>query len=82
MLVLGRVTSGEGGEVILAGARQVLKDEFPAVADKVRLRTPDEKDKRHGQAIAAASLPVASAGLAKRERKEILNTRRPLRGRR
>ena len=60
MLVLGRVTSGEGGEVILAGARQVLKDEFPAVADKVRLRTPDEKDKRHGQAIAAASLPVAA----------------------
>ena len=60
MLVLGRVTSGEGGEVILAGARQVLKDEFPALADKIRLRTPDEKDKRHGQAIAAASLPVAS----------------------
>jgi len=60
MLVLGRVTSGEGGDVILANARLVLKDEFPALAEKVRLRTPDEKDKRHGQAIAAASLPVAS----------------------
>jgi predicted NBD/HSP70 family sugar kinase len=58
MLVLGRVTSGEGGELILAGARQVLKDEFPSLADRIRLRTPSEKDKRHGQAIAAASLPV------------------------
>jgi predicted NBD/HSP70 family sugar kinase len=65
MLVLGRVTSGEGGDVILANARQVLKDEFPALADKVRLRTPDEKDKRHGQAIAAASLPVAAGAPVK-----------------
>ena len=32
LLVLGRVTSGEGGEVILAGARQVLEDEFPELA--------------------------------------------------
>ena len=38
----------------------MLKDEFPELAEKIRLRTPDEKDKRHGQAIAAASLPVAS----------------------
>jgi predicted NBD/HSP70 family sugar kinase len=68
MLVLGRVTSGEGGDVILANARQVLKDEFPTLAEKVRLRTPDEKDKRHGQAIAAASLPVASHAPAKRGR--------------
>ena len=68
MLVLGRVTSGEGGDVILANARQVLKDEFPALAEKVRLRTPDEKDKRHGQAIAAASLPVASDAPAKKGR--------------
>jgi predicted NBD/HSP70 family sugar kinase len=64
MLVLGRVTSGEGGEVILAGARQVLKDEFPALAERIRLRTPDEKDKRHGQAIAAASLPVVPSAKA------------------
>jgi len=59
MLVLGRVTSGEGGEVILAHARKVLKDEFAALAERIRLRTPSEKDKRHGQAIAAASLPVS-----------------------
>ncbi len=70
VLVLGRVTSGEGGEVILAGARQVLKDEFPALAERIRLRTPDEKDKRHGQAIAAASLPVASPARAKGDGKQ------------
>jgi predicted NBD/HSP70 family sugar kinase len=57
VLVLGRVTSGEGGDVIVATAGRVLKDEFPALAEKIRLRTPDEKAKRHGQAIAAASLP-------------------------
>jgi predicted NBD/HSP70 family sugar kinase len=70
MLVLGRVTSGEGGEVILAEARQVLKDEFASLAERIRLRTPDEKDKRHGQAIAAASLPVVSRPAAKAARPE------------
>ena len=61
LLVLGRVTSGEGGEVILAEAGQVLREEFPALAERIRLRTPDEQDKRHGQAIAAASLPAVKA---------------------
>jgi len=55
LLILGRVTSGEGGEVILEKAAAVLRDEFPELA--IQLRTPDEKDKRHGQAVAAASLP-------------------------
>ena len=58
LLVLGRVTSGEGGEIILARAAAVLKAEFPGLAEKIQLRTPDEKSKRHGQATAAASLPV------------------------
>jgi len=58
VLVLGRVTSGEGGELIVRAAERVLKDEFPALFERIRLRTPDEKEKRHGQAIAAASLPV------------------------
>ena len=49
------LTSGEGGEVILENASAVLRDEFPELA--IRLRTPDEKDKRYGQAVAAASLP-------------------------
>jgi predicted NBD/HSP70 family sugar kinase len=56
LLILGRVTSGPGGEVILAEAGRVLKAEFPALAEAIRLRTPSEQDKRHGQAIAAASL--------------------------
>lgn len=58
LLVLGRVTSGKGGEVILEEARAVLGQEFPELAARVRLSTPDEKMKRHGQAIAAASLPA------------------------
>ncbi len=64
LLILGRVTSGPGGEMILSEAARVLKAEFPSLAETVRLRTPDEKDKRHGQAIAAASLP-ATAGSTK-----------------
>jgi predicted NBD/HSP70 family sugar kinase len=57
LLILGRVTSGEGGEVIITKASEVLRTEFSELADRVALRTPDEKDKRHGQAVAAASLP-------------------------
>ncbi len=58
LLVLGRVTSGEGGEIILERAGAVLRAEFPELAQTIRLRTPDEKNKRHGQATAAASLPT------------------------
>ena len=58
VLILGRVTSGGGGELILAGAREVLQTEFPELSARVVFHTPDEKDKRHGQAIAAASLPA------------------------
>ncbi len=58
LLVLGRVMTGEGGDIILSVAQQVLKDEFPEVAEKVRFHTPGETEKRHGQAVAAASLPA------------------------
>ncbi len=57
LLVLGRVLTGEGGDLILAKATEVLKAEFPDVAERIRYHIPDEKEKRHGQAIAAASLP-------------------------
>jgi predicted NBD/HSP70 family sugar kinase len=57
--VLGRVLTGEGGDLILSVAGRVLKDEFPEIAERVRFHIPDEKEKRHGQAIAAASLPAA-----------------------
>ena len=58
LLILGRVTSGKGGEVILQGANEVLKREFAELSSKIALQMPDEKEKRHGQAMAAASLPV------------------------
>jgi predicted NBD/HSP70 family sugar kinase len=58
LLVLGRVTSGQGGEIIIEKAKEVLRDEFPGLSEKIHMRTPDERDKRLGQAVAAASLPV------------------------
>jgi hypothetical protein len=57
MLLLGRVLTGKGGEVIISKAEEVLRDEFPELEKTISLSTPDEKMKRHGQAIAAASLP-------------------------
>ena len=57
LLVLGRVLSGVGGDLILSVARRVLQAEFPEAAERIRFHIPDEKEKRHGQAIAAASLP-------------------------
>ena len=58
VLILGRVTSGEGGNIILARAREVLQTEFPRLAAKVALHLPDESTRRVGQAVAAASLPL------------------------
>ncbi len=58
LLMLGRVTSGLGGDVVLSTANRVLKQEFPEVAANVRLAVPDEASRRVGQAIAAASLPA------------------------
>lgn len=59
LLILGRVTSGEGGEIIIHEAEKVLAAEFPEL--KIKLVVPDEKTKRHGQAVAAASLPFVAA---------------------
>jgi len=58
LLALGRVTSGDGGEIILKEARRVLDLEFPKLSGMIAFQTPDESTKRHGQAIAAASLPT------------------------
>jgi len=58
LLILGRVTSGEGGELILEKAAEVLQDEFPQLGEQITMTTPDEQMKRHGQAVAAASLPT------------------------
>ena len=60
VLLLGRVTSGSGGSVIIEKANEVLRVEFPELLQQVEIVTPSEKDKRHGQAVAAASLPRIS----------------------
>ena len=58
ILILGRVTSGEGGHIILQKAEQVLKEEFPELFKNISLHLPDESIRRVGQSIAAASLPT------------------------
>jgi len=58
VLILGRCTSGQGGTLILAGANEVLQAEFPELADRIQIQLPDEKSRRVGQSIAAASLPA------------------------
>ena len=58
VLILGRVTSGEGGAIILEKAKQVILAEAPELADRVKVHLPDEANRRVGQAIAAASLPA------------------------
>jgi len=57
VLILGRVTSGSGGDIIMAGANEVMRSEFPDLAARVNVQLPDEKSRRVGQSIAAASLP-------------------------
>jgi predicted NBD/HSP70 family sugar kinase len=56
-LILGRCTSGSGGDIILDGANNILRKEFPELAKKMHIQLPDEKSRRVGQSIAAASLP-------------------------
>lgn len=58
VLILGRCTSGSGGELILSGANQVLQAAFPALASRIQIQLPDERSRRVGQSIAAASLPI------------------------
>lgn len=61
LLILGRCTSGKGGPLMLEGANQVLASEFPDLHRSINLMLPDEKIRRVGQAIAAASLPRLGA---------------------
>jgi predicted NBD/HSP70 family sugar kinase len=58
VLILGRCTSGSGGDLILEGANKVLQAEFPELAARINVQLPDEKSRRVGQSIAAASLPA------------------------
>jgi predicted NBD/HSP70 family sugar kinase len=56
-LILGRVTTGKGGDIIVSKATEVLNTEFEELSGRVKIATPDEKARRVGQSIAAASLP-------------------------
>jgi hypothetical protein len=55
ILLLGRVVSGKGGDIVLNTANSVLREEYPEL--EIDLLLPDEKTRRLGQAVAAASLP-------------------------
>ncbi len=67
VLILGRVTSGDGGVIILREAQEVLKKEFPNLNDKISVHLPDEKSRRVGQSIAAASLPSINNQILNKE---------------
>jgi predicted NBD/HSP70 family sugar kinase len=58
VLILGRCTSDRGGDLILESAKHVLRSEFPDLAARINVQLPDEKSRRVGQSIAAASLPA------------------------
>ena len=58
LLILGRVTTGAGGDVVIEKACEVLEQEFPETFEKIKLHVPDEQSRRVGQAVAAASLPA------------------------
>jgi len=60
VLILGRCTSGRGGDLLIEGARKIFEVEFPELLQKIELHLPDEKVRRVGQSVAAASLPVVN----------------------
>ncbi len=57
LMLLGRVMSGKGGDTIVRVCNQILREEYPALAEKCSVTLPDEKMRRVGQSVAAASLP-------------------------
>ncbi|MBD5170346.1 MAG: ROK family protein [Oscillibacter sp.] len=57
VLLLGRVMSGKGGDLILSTCKEVMADEYPEIAAQINPTLPDEKFRRVGQSAAAASLP-------------------------
>jgi predicted NBD/HSP70 family sugar kinase len=61
VLLLGRVVTGEGGDIIQTRAADVLAVE--GAERQVEFHAVSERDKRHGQAVAAASLPRISPAI-------------------
>ena len=60
IMLMGRVMSGKGGDTILRVCNEILEEEYPDLARKCRVTLPDEKTRRVGQSVAAASLPRIS----------------------
>ena len=58
VLILGRVTTGPGGDILIQKAKEVVAREFPELHERMSLQLPDEESRRVGQSIAAASLPA------------------------
>ena len=59
-LILGRLTSGEGGTIILEEAQKVLRKEFPDLNKSITFHQPDEKNKRHGQRLPQPAFPQST----------------------
>ena len=57
LMILGRVTSGFGGEVVLNTAQMGLEAIDPFLAEQIEIFMPDEKSRRLGQSVAAAQIP-------------------------
>merc|ERR1719158_403394 len=57
VMILGRVSKGDGGELMLKTASEVLATEFPDLP-KITFHTADDHFKAVGQCIAAAALPT------------------------
>ena len=57
LIVLGRVASGVGGDLIVSECKRILAESYPELNEKLTVMLPDEKFRRVGQSMAAASLP-------------------------
>lgn len=57
VMILGRVSKGAGGDIMLDRAKEVLETEFPELP-KITFHTADDHFKAVGQCIAAAALPT------------------------
>jgi predicted NBD/HSP70 family sugar kinase len=57
VMILGRVSKGAGGDLMLDTAKKVLAEEFPDCS-KITFHTADDHFKAVGQCIAAAALPT------------------------
>merc|ERR1712045_391169 len=56
VMILGRVSKGAGGDIMMDTAKKVLQEEFPEFAG-IQFHTADDHFKGVGQCIAAAALP-------------------------